>query len=34
MHELRDRVHPCICISFLEYLMIINSMVVMDINML
>ena len=32
-HELRDRVHPYICISFLEHLMIEDFMVVMNINM-
>ena len=33
MRESRDREHSCICISFLEYLMIQDFMVVMNINM-
>ena len=30
MRELRDRVHSCICIFFLEHLMIENFMAVMN----
>ena len=33
MREFRDRVHPCICISFLEHLMIQESGVVTNIIM-
>ena len=33
MHELRDREHSCISISFLEHLMVQDFMAVMNIDM-